>query len=103
MDENLARLCIEAAKNSDNPDDWFNAGLMFANGLGVEPHFRTAILWFAQAAEQGHVEAMTNLGALLAETDELEMAIEWLQKAAALGDEMAERNLVKCLELMETE
>jgi uncharacterized protein len=75
--------------------------LMFTYGTGVTPHFRTAIHWFTQAAERGHVEAMTNLAVLLAETDELESATEWFQKAAALGDDMAERNLTKCRSLMD--
>ena len=100
MDEHISQLCIDAAYHSENPDDWFNVGLMFTYGLGVETHIRTAIHWFAKAAEQGHVEGMNNLATLLVRVEEYEEAVEWFQRAADNGDEMAGRNLARCHALM---
>jgi len=42
-----------------------NLGCLLGLGEGCEQNYSTAVDWFRQAASQGHVEAMVNLGVLL--------------------------------------
>jgi len=52
---------------------------------------------FKKAAEQGHVDAQNNLGAMYFTGDGVtrdeKKAIEWFEKAAAQGNEDAQANL----------
>ena len=74
--------------------DAFNAGLMCANGMGMERNAAEAAKWYAVAAEQGHAQAQFFLGLLYANGDgipaDAEQARVWFSRAAAQGlDEAA--------------
>jgi TPR repeat protein len=48
--------------------------------------------WWRKAAEQGNVDAMSNLAATLVETDP-DQAVTWLTRAAGHGHDLAMHNL----------
>ena len=56
-------------------------------------NYAEAVKWWKPAAEQGHMEAQTSLGVLYMTgggvEQDLDKAKEWLQRAAAQGDENA--------------
>ena len=41
-----------------------NLGMMYANGLGVEPNGAEAVKWYSAAANRGHLGAINNLGSM---------------------------------------
>lgn len=45
-----------------DPDELFNLGLKYQNGLGVKRDYPKAIIYYFIAADQNHVEAQSNLG-----------------------------------------
>lgn len=49
--------------------------------------------WLLRAAEHGEVGAMSRLGDIHDFRDEIDQAITWYEKAAALGDQSAAGNL----------
>jgi hypothetical protein len=70
---------------------------MYVNGEGVEKDMNQAVELFKKAAEQGHVDAQNNLGAMYftgegVNRDEKE-AIKWFEKAASQGNSDAQANL----------
>ncbi|PNG24938.1 hypothetical protein CR492_16135 [Methylocella silvestris] len=77
-------------------------GSFYANGTGgVAPSLPKALAWYIRAAGQGHVQAATNVGAMLAmgqgaRQDRAEGA-KWLAQAAERGDPMAQYNLATLL------
>jgi TPR repeat protein len=44
-----------------------NLGFMYANGEGVPEDDAEAVKWYRLAAEKGHADAQTNLGAIWSE------------------------------------
>lgn len=74
-------------------------GVCYRDGEGVVADAVEARKWFHRAALQGHVSSQCNLGIMLmqagvrGENADLDEAKIWLQKAAAAGDEMAERKV----------
>jgi TPR repeat protein len=76
------------ATANGRPVTFFNlAILLAATDRGTE-----ALTWYGKAAEAGHVEAMTNLGHELEESDPAG-AERWYRRAAEQGDEVAMANL----------
>src|ERR1700685_2487684 len=71
-----------------------DAQAMYALGgiLYQQQNLTEAEQWWRKAAEQGNVDAMSNLAAVLSETDPNE-AVTWLTRAAAHGHELAMHNL----------
>ena len=70
---------------------------LYAKGTGVPQSHVEAVRWYRKAAEQGHVDAQNNLGAMYAEgtgvpQDDAE-AVKWLRKAAEQGHANAQFNL----------
>ena len=55
---------IKAAENG-NADTRYHLGLMYAQGLGLEPNLGEAARWYALAAGQGHDKAQFALASLL--------------------------------------
>jgi TPR repeat protein len=77
-------------------EDFFNLGQMFEAGIGVEKSAKQARLWYQQAAELGHAQAMTSLAGMLAESNPDEAA-DWYLKAAELGDALAQHAIAHAL------
>ncbi len=100
-DNGIAQMWIDHATETNDPDACYNVGLLFLFGQGIDADVEEARRWFKKSAEQGHMEASTNLGVLYAENGDLKSAEKWFRKAAELGDEMAERNLAVCLQQMD--
>jgi len=75
-----------AAKSGDSVGQ-FNAGLIYAKGKGRPVDFAKAVDMYTKAAEQGHIQAMVQLGDVyLNGLHDQEKALDWYKKAADLGD-----------------
>lgn len=73
---------------------FFNLGLCYQWGKGVRQSDALARKYYTMSAERGHVAAMCNLGAQLAECEGSEKdALIWTRRAALLGDDIAQCNL----------
>ncbi|MBV5329981.1 MAG: sel1 repeat family protein [Chlorobium sp.] len=99
-DERIANMWIKQAEETGDAKDCYNVGLLYLSCQGVEVDIESAIYWFFRAAIQGDVEAMNNLGILYGQQRDFVGATRWLRRAAEAGDQMAGRNLTKCLEMM---
>ena len=53
-----------ATAETGDADAQNNVGEIFERGLGGEPNYEAAIIWYEKAAEQGHSAALLNLGTL---------------------------------------
>jgi TPR repeat protein len=57
------RVWMAAAEEGD-PEAQNTVGEIFERGLGGEPNYEAAVIWYTKAAEQGHSAAQLNLGTL---------------------------------------
>jgi len=71
----------------------YTLALTYHEGRGVGPDPNKAVMWFRQAAEQGHVEAQFALGSLLEKSDSADEAHAWYTKAAMHGHAAAQKIL----------
>ena len=67
---------------SGNPDAAFNLGQAYRLGKGVSIDLARAQSLFEQAARKGHVDAATNLGIMLFQSNNRTAAMRWLRQAA---------------------
>ncbi|WP_058953040.1 SEL1-like repeat protein [Clostridium tyrobutyricum] len=86
-----------ANKNNDDPIYQLKQGYKFANGIGVEKNYNTALQWFKKAAEQGNTEAQNWIGAMyekeLGVEKNYKEALKWYRKAADQGDANGQYNI----------
>lgn len=68
-----------------------NVGEIFERGLGGEPNYEAAAIWYAKAAEQGNSRAQFNLGTLYEQGLGVEksklVALNWYRKAWGLEED----------------
>jgi uncharacterized protein len=57
------RIWMEAAQAGD-PEAQTNVAEMYERGLGLDPDYGAAAMWYQKAAEQGYSRALFNLGTL---------------------------------------
>ena len=57
------KIWLPAAEEGD-ADAQNTVGEIFEQGLGTDPNYEVAALWYGRAAEQGHKTALFNLGTL---------------------------------------
>lgn len=70
----------------------YTLGDAYAAGIGVSSDRSKAILWFKKAAEAGHIRAMVRLANALMHPESpttVREGVDWLKRAAALGDSSA--------------
>lgn len=84
------RVWLPAAEAGD-ADAQNSVGEIFERGLGTEPNYEVAALWFRRAAEQGHKGAQFNLGTLY-ETgkgvaQDKAAALNWYRQAWGLAED----------------
>jgi len=84
------KIWLPAAEKGD-PEAQNTVGEIFEQGLGTEPNFEIAAVWYRRAAEQGNKSAQFNLGTLYetgkgVEKDKLR-ALNWYRKAWGISDE----------------
>ena len=53
-----------AAAEAGDPDAQNNVGEIYERGLGGQPNFEVAVIWYQKAADQGYARALFNLGTL---------------------------------------
>ncbi|MBO4312792.1 MAG: SEL1-like repeat protein, partial [Desulfovibrio sp.] len=74
-----------------------NLGVLYDQGLGVEPDAGRALHWFAESAKAGDPSGMTNYARMLDLGRGIEAnpgeAARWYDKAARLGQPVAQYNL----------
>lgn len=96
-DYEQARTLLEAEVQRDDPSTLGEAayllGLIFDEGLGVEPGLDPTLRWYRVSAEQGYAPGQYAFGTLYRngrglETD-MTTAIEWFERAAAQDDPTA--------------
>ncbi|MCP5184948.1 MAG: caspase family protein [Pseudomonadales bacterium] len=78
------KVWMEAAQAGD-AEAQTNVGEIFEKGLGAEPNFEAAMLWYRKAAEQGYTRAQFNIGTLYemglgVPADKVE-ALNWYRRA----------------------
>jgi cell division septation protein DedD len=73
-----------------DPDAEFNLGQAYKLGRGVQQDLHAAQSWYEKAAQQGHVQAVANLGLILFQNGERARALPWIRKAAEAGDPRAQ-------------
>jgi uncharacterized protein len=86
------KVWMEAAKAGD-AEAQTNVGEIFEKGLGTEPNYEAAHLWYRRAAEQGYTRAQFNLGTLyemgLGVPADKSAALNWYRQAwGAAADEL---------------
>lgn len=68
----------------------YGLGQAYLYGRGVPVDLKQARAWFEKAAAQGHVESQDNLGLLLFQEGERQMALPLLERSAARGEPRAQ-------------
>ncbi len=71
-------------------DAQFNLAQAYRLGRGVEKNLAQAEVYYAKAAEQGHLKAADNLGLLMFQSGRREDAMPYIAAAAGRGDPRAE-------------
>lgn len=86
---------LTRAAETGNPDYQFDLGSALMRAQG--PDYRSAARWYDAAAQQGHVEAKTNLGLLYLQgtgvPEDPAEAQRLFREAAQAGDAQAQNNL----------
>ena len=74
---------------------------MYSEGLGVNQDYKTAVKWYALAAEQGLANAQYNLGRMYSlgqgVNQDDKQAAEWVTRAAEQGHAEAQLVLGECI------
>ncbi len=89
---------LREAAQQGNSKAQYLLGLLYLQGrTGGAVDNAQAFLWFRRSAEAGHPEGITSVGAMyengLSVPKDIEKAVEWYKKAAALGEPTAQQNL----------
>ena len=103
---------VEAAKRGDyatamrilrplaikgDPRAQYNLGVIYDEGLGVQPDYSAAFSWYLKAANQGYASAQANLGVMYYTGQGVRRdyftAYIWFYLAASAGDKDAARSL----------
>ncbi|MDC0886547.1 SPOR domain-containing protein [Altererythrobacter sp.] len=73
-----------------DPDAQFNMAQAYRLGRGVEQNLKQAEVFYAKAADQGHLKAADNLGLLMFQSGRREDAMPYVTAAADRGDPRAQ-------------
>ena len=95
-------LCQKESLNESSPDAQFIMAKVYAKGLGVSRDTTQAINYLSQAAQNGHIEGMFNLGMAFelgkGVDKNINAAFEWQLKAAQKGWLKAQRKIATMYE-----
>lgn len=91
-DERLGVAWYERLAARGDPEAQLRLGLLYQEGVGIEPDAERARHWYAAAAEQGDARAQFRLARLLQEEDPT-AAAQWYRAAAEQGSAEAAFNL----------
>ncbi len=95
---------LPQAKVGDAEAQYY-VGEIFEKGLGTDPDYESAAVWYRRAAEQEYAAAQISLGYLFeqglgVETDEIE-ALNWYRRAAGLAEDLVVMQEDEYAELLE--
>lgn len=79
-----------APASQGDPDALFNLAQAYRLGRGVEANTKQAELFYAQAAQKGHLKAADNYGLLLFQDGRRDEAMPYIRAAADRGDPRAQ-------------
>nr|WP_154533923.1 tetratricopeptide repeat protein [Hallella mizrahii] len=78
-------------------------GKCYYNGVGIDQNNNLALYWYRKAADQGLVNAQTELGdyyygqdGVFQSIEKLKQAVTWYKKAAEQGNDYAQYSLAYC-------
>lgn len=76
----------------------FSLGLIYSDGRGMPRNYKQAVIWYKNAAQQGHLNAAYNLGILFEKGGHgieanVKESIKWYSMAAEKGDRDAQTRL----------
>ena len=78
--------------NQGSAEAQYYVGQIYEKGMGIDPDYSAAALWYGKAAEQGYSSAQLSLGYLyemgLGVEQDSAQALAWYRKASGLPDEM---------------
>lgn len=83
-DEAVTQWRPEALKG--DADAQFNMGQAYKLGRGVDANLDTALSWYKQAADQGHLQAGDSYGHLLHYQGKVSEAVPFLERSAERGE-----------------
>jgi hypothetical protein len=100
--EEKLKYCHPAAQDDGNADPQFAVARLYQMGAGpgsAENGDKQAAMWYFKAAERGHAEAQNNLAVMYyygqGVDKNIPLAVEWLEKSAAQGNQVAQQSLGK--------
>jgi TPR repeat protein len=91
-----ARTWLTKAATQGNPKAMYDLGLLLRHGYGTERKSKAAYGWFEAASNQGHHQALNQLGELALENAEQAAAAGFFRQGAERGDARAQCNLGRC-------
>lgn len=98
-DKPTQQFCKNAAFFDNNPDIYFALARLYQNGVFGPQENKLAAEWYEKAAKLGHAVSQNNLGVMYYYGDGVEkntdLAITWLNKAAAQGLDEAKQSVEK--------
>ena len=84
------KVWLDGAKAGD-PEAQTNVGEIYEKGLGIQPDYELAYVWYKKAAEQNYSSAQINLGYMyekgLGVEKDVAKALNWYRKASGLTDD----------------
>lgn len=83
----------QLAVTAGDPIAQFNLGLIYEDGKGIPVDQQKARELYTQSAEQGYSRAMTRLAGVYFRQHNIQQALHWYKKAAALGENFAQYHL----------
>lgn len=85
----VAKACLAAAEQNNDPLAQYLAGLIYEQGIGQKRDADKAKLWYRRAAFEGQAEAQLGMGRLAEATQTLDWALAWYAAAARNGNAAA--------------
>jgi hypothetical protein len=94
-----AATLFKPLAESGNAIAQYRMGLLYSQGLELEPDYRVALQWYMRAAEANNADAQRELGLLYSSgrgvRQNFKQAVNWFRQSAEQGDALAQFHLGK--------
>ena len=84
----LVQRLLDSEKSTEDAETWFALGHAASTGWGMDRNLEKAVIWFRQAANAGHIQAMVRLANLLERSEDKSIqaeAVSWYRRATEKG------------------